>query len=203
MELMAAVQPLVLTLEGYSNLFGEDDPEELALMQLEDKQQAQTIADVLRELYFVDLDLTVPRDDEGLAEEFGTADDLWELRRIAAESKGHTTEEYQEGEVPPGFLFNHLINHADDSGYYLPVEFPQAFVLEETSLGSSVELLKELDELAPVLTARFPAEMAAARDAADDPDLDRPVLAGPVGVWLSLRRLCKSSIALNMPIHLG
>jgi hypothetical protein len=201
MELYAAVQPLVLTLEGYQMIYGEDDPEELALMQLEDKERAREIDEVLHDLYFLETSFAEPRDGEGLAEEIGTLEDLYELRHIAAESQGRTVDDYQEGRVPAGFLFNHLINHADADGFYLPVDFPQAFFMEELSLGSAVALLRELEALQPILAKRFPGEVALALATSDD-EVRAPI-AGPVGVWHALSRLCRSSIVLGMPIHLG
>ncbi|MFZ5823127.1 MAG: hypothetical protein ACOY94_02095 [Bacillota bacterium] len=201
MEIYAAVGPLVLTLEGYSLTYGEDDPEELALMQIEDKSLATEIDEVLHDLYFLETRLAEPGDVEGLAEEIGTLADLHALREIAAELQGHTVDDYQEGRVKAGLLFNHLINHAGNSGYYLPYDFPQAFVLGELSLGSAVALQNELDALQVALTERYPAEMAVALATADEEP--RADLAGPVGVWHSLSRLCRSATALNLPIHLS
>jgi len=201
MEIYAAVAPLVLTLDGYSLTTGEDDPEELALMQCEDRERAEEIDEVLQTLYFLETHLAEPRDEEGLAETIGTMADLTALRQLAAEPHGYTVSDYQEGRVRVGLQFNHLINHAGDSGYYLPYEFPQAFVLGDLSLGSAVGLLAELEALAPVLAERFPAEMAAARTVPDE--AERADLGGPVGVWHSLSRLCRSAIALNLPIQLG
>lgn len=197
----AAVAPLVLTLEDYQAIYGEDDPEELSLLQLEDRQAAEELDQVLSDLYFLETDLARPRSGEGLAEEIGSREDLEALREIAAGLQGRSVADYQEGRVEPGRLFNHLINHAGDSGYYLPYDFPQAFVLGETSFGSSVALLRELEALEPALEERFPDEMAEALAAPDDEE--RPDIQGPVGVWHALARLCRSSIDLSMPIQLG
>jgi len=200
-ELYAAVQPLVLTLEDYQSVYGEDDPEELALMQLQDREFAAQITSVLSDLYYLETDLDQPKEGEGLSEEVGTLDALKALREIAAASQEKSIDDYQEGRVPAGFLYNHLINHSDTSGYYVPVEFPQAFCLEETSIGSSVNLLQELDMLEPLLAIQFPSEYGVAITIADDQE--HGPLGGPVGVWLSLRRLCRSSIESGMPIQFG
>ncbi len=201
MEIYAAVVPLVLTLEGYQANYGEDDPEELRLMQLEDRELALELDQVLNDLYFLETNLAEPADGEGLAEELGTMEDLERLREIAAESQGQSVADYQEGRVKAGALYNHLINHAGDSGYYLPYDFPQAFVLGEVSLGSVPALARELDALEPLLLERYPAEMAIALATSDDEE--RAELAGPVGVWHSLSRLCRSALALGFPIHLS
>ncbi len=201
MELYAAVQPFVLTIDEYQATFGEDDPEELALLQLQDKELARQIAGVLADLYYLETDLAEPKEGEGLAEEVGTTEDLHELRVIAAALHGKTVDDYHEGRAPAGMQFNHLINHDDSSGYYVPYDFMQAFFVEEVSVGSSVALLAELDALEPVLAERFPEEMAQVAMVTDD-DL-RADVTGPVGVWHSLRRLCRSSVELGLPIHLG
>lgn len=192
MELYAIVQPMVFTTGVYQDTTGEDDPEELALLQLADKEQAERIAGVLRDLYGIETTLAAPREDEGLDEQIGTLEALHELRRIAAAVHGKTPDDYYEGRVPAGFQFNHLINHDDEDGYYVPVDFMQAFFVEEVSVGSAVALLRELDALEPVLAATFPEQMAG------DASLD-----GPVAVWRSLRRFCQSSIEMDLPFRFG
>lgn len=200
MEIYGSVQPLVLTRRAYAMLYGEDDPEELSLMQLHDRAVAQAIDDVMRLLYYTETDLAAPKEGEGLSEEIGTEEELEELRRIAAGLHNKTPEEYQEGGVPVGFQFNHLINHASDSGYYLPVEFPQAFVMQDISIGSAVVLLQELEALEPVLTTLYPDQISQARSRSDE---EEPIaLEGPVKVWDALIRLCRSAIELGMPIVL-
>ena len=51
--------------------------------------------------------------------------------------------------------FQHLIEHSDSDGYYLPIEFSEPFPLEveETlnSCGSSLRLLNELNSIGPIL----------------------------------------------------
>jgi hypothetical protein len=201
MEIYGAVQPLVLTHEGYSLVYGEDDPEELAILQLQDKELAERVAGVLRDLYFMETNLAEPREGEGLSEEIGDALDLQALRQLAAALHDKTPDDYQSGGVPVGFPFNHLINHAEADGYYLPVDFPQAFFLEELSIGSAVALLRELDSLEPALASQFTGEVAAALSNPDEEE--RAPIAGPVGVWHSLRRLCRSAIEMGLPLQLG
>lgn len=201
MELFAAVQPLVFGRETYAGMYGEDDPEELSLMQLQDQERARQLEEVLRDLYFVEITLSAPGGDEGEQIELGDSDDLDDLRAIAAAVHGKTPDDYWDGNVPPGFQFNHLINHSATDGYYVPAEFPQAFFVDDVSVGSSVALLAELDALEPVLAERFPPEMTAALTAPEDetPDL----VTGPVRVWLELSRLCRKSIELAQPICFG
>lgn len=201
MELYASVQPMVLTTEGYQMIYGEDDPEELSLLLLQDKELATRIDEVLHDLYFLQTSLAEPSEGEGLSEEVGTTEDLHQLRVIAAALKDKTPDDYQEGRVPAGLQFNHLINHSDESGYYVPVDFPQAFAIEDVSIGSTAALLQELDALEVPLAIRFPDLVARALAASDEDD--QAEIPGPVGVWHSLRRLCRSSLDLNLPIHFG
>lgn len=201
MELLGSVQPMVLTLDQYQQVYGEDDPEELNLLQLEDKELARRIASGLNDLYFMETAFDQPSEEEGLSEEIGTAEDFRLLRALAAESMGKNVDDYQEGRVPPGFLYNHLINHEEDSGYYLPVDFMQAFVLEDISLGSSIVLLKELEALEPLLAGLHGDLVAQALQTPDDQP--SPPIPGPVGVWHALCRLCRSSVETGLPIHLG
>jgi hypothetical protein len=198
MELYGIVQPMVFTKEFYQDTYGEDDPEELDLLQLEDKRTAERIAGVLQDLYGLETSLTTPRDEEGLDEQVGTEEDLAELRRIAAAVHGKTPDDYLEGRVPAGFQFNHLINHDDQNGFYVPADFMQSFVIEETSIGSAVALLAELEALEPVLEGRFPDQLAASRSAGAG---EAPELTGPVAVWHALRRFCHSAIELDLPFH--
>lgn len=200
MTLFAAVQPLVMTRDGYQATFGEDDPEEIALMQVNDRHVAESIAEVLQELFDVTYDPGQPRDDEGPSDELGELDDLLELRRIAAAVHGKTTDDYQEGRVALGMQFNHLINHAEDAGYYLPVPFEQTFFVDEISVGSAANLLAELEALEPTLSSLFPTEVAQALATPLDELIQ---VAGPAGVWARLRRLCSASLELDLPLHLG
>lgn len=205
MEIFGSVQPLVLTHEGYQLVSGEDDPEELAIMQVQARELALALDSVLQDLYYLETSFAAPAEGEGLSEEVGTVEELAELREIAAALHGKTVEEYQTGQVTAGFQFNHLINHAETDGYYVPVDFMQAFAFEfqdqDVSVGSAVALLAELDALEPVLAERYPEQVALAVATPDDEE--RAPLSGPVGVWHSLRRLCRSAIELNLPLHFG
>ncbi|HWH70915.1 MAG TPA: hypothetical protein VNT26_16115, partial [Candidatus Sulfotelmatobacter sp.] len=157
-------------------------------------------AGVLQDLYGIETDLAEPRTEEGLDEQVGTLEGLHELRQIAAAVHGKTPDDYYEGRVPPGFQFNHLINHDDEDGYYVPVDFMQAFFVEEISVGSAVALLRELNALEPALAEAFPATVSAARAAGDE---ESPGLDGPVAVWHNLRRFCRSAIELGLPLRFG
>jgi len=199
MELYAIVQPMVFTTEVYQDTTGEDDPEELALLQLADKEAAARIAGVLQDLYGIETSLAEPRGEEGLDEQVGTLEGLHELRQIAAAVHGKTPDDYYEGRVPAGFQFNHLINHDDEAGYYVPADFMQSFFVEEVSVGSAVALLRELEALQPVLTEMFPDQMSAGLDDDAEPE----DWEGPVVVWRSLRRFCQSAVELNLPFHFG
>lgn len=201
MEVFGNVEPLVRTAEVYAMISGEDDPETLAHLELQDRQVAEQIAGVMWDLYGLETTLAVPRDEEGLDAFIGTVDDLLLLKQIAASVHGKAVADYQEGRVPVGFEFNHLINHAETDGYYLPVDFLQSFVIEETSIGSAVALLRELDALEPVLAGQFPEAVTATLAASDDEE--PPHAEGPVGAWSALRRLCQSAVAVDMPIRLG
>ncbi|MGE5673251.1 MAG: hypothetical protein ACM3XM_05140 [Mycobacterium leprae] len=201
MELSAAVQPLVYTPEMYAATSGEEDPEELDLMQLVDRVKAQKIADVLRDLYGLEVDLAEPREEDGEYAEVGDTDELELLRQIAAAVQGHTVDDYYEGRVAPGFVYNHLINHANTDGYYLPVDFPQAFFIDEVSVGSAVRLQAELAALEPALASRYPNQVALVAATPEDEEPDLP--GGPVRVWAALSRLTRSALQLNLPIHFG
>jgi hypothetical protein len=84
-------------------------------------------------------------------------------------------------------LSSHLLCHADDAGYYVPVDFADPLYLPEEQgiagagmVGSSQRLLAELDGLADVLGAI-------------DPDDER--FAAELWAWRELRAACRASIA--------
>lgn len=197
MSLFAVVHPLVLTLEGYQNSFGEDDPEELTLMQLADKELAQVFSEVLDEVFAVKADLTVPREEEGSSFDLGEEEHLQTLKDLAAEASGVPIEDYLEGRMPVGSRFMHLINHAG-SGYYLPVDFLQPFFLEEQnrSVGSTQALLADLEALRAAVEVRYPEALQASVD-----DLDL-LDDSPGRVWRVLHLLCQESLDLDLPIEL-
>jgi len=72
---------------------------------------------------------------------------------------------YEQVAQGPASRFQHLINHSDCDGYYVPYSIPGPLLLNYTppeddedsdgpqqlSVGSSLGLLRELDELAPLL----------------------------------------------------
>jgi hypothetical protein len=197
----AAVAPLVLTLDGYTDRYGEDDPEELNLMQMHDRERAQAIAEVLEDLFFCRWeDATTPRDEEGLVVELPLAA-LRELQELAAASEGYTVDDYQVGKVALGARYTQLINHNPEYGVYLPVTFEQSFFLEDYAVGSAPLLLQDLEALAPHLTTRWPDLMAAA-DTWDVEALAAEAM-GPVHVWATLRALCRSAAQMQLPIQLG
>jgi hypothetical protein len=55
------------------------------------------------------------------------------------------------GRGEPPRAFAHLIDHADDGGYYVPVDFPDPLVAGGEVVGSSQQLLAECDALAAAL----------------------------------------------------
>ncbi|MFF0227865.1 hypothetical protein [Streptomyces sp. NPDC004629] len=103
-------------------------------------------------------------------------------------------------------LASHLLCHADNAGYYIPVDFadplflpPESGVAGAGMVGSSHRLLAELDSLAPTLGIRLteahashpgPAAQAASIGLSDDDPF------GPEK-WArdQLRQACRSSIA--------
>lgn len=206
MSLFAAVQPMVRTLEGYRAAFGEDDPEELRLMQIKDRAQADTIGEVLRDLFEVEYDLSEPAEGEGQQCDLGPVEWLHELRQIAAATQDRSVEEYHDGRAGVGAVMNHLINH-DEGGYYLPVKFYQAFFVDQAAVGSAPVLLDELAALTDALAERWPQAMARAQKlaagGADLPEEPPRGLRGPVWTWLALTVLCRGAVARRQAIHLG
>lgn len=206
MNLLAVVQPMVRTLEGYRVAYGEDDPEELRLMQIKDRAVADTIGEVLRDLFDVEYELSEPAEGEGLQFDLGPTNWLHKLREIAAATQNRTVDEYQDGRAGVGAPMNHLINH-DEGGFYLPVKFPQAFFVDTTAVGSAPLLLEELDALQSALAERWPEAMARAQKllshGVDLPEESPGSLRGPVWTWLTLTVLCRAAVARRQPIHLG
>ncbi|MER6531670.1 hypothetical protein [Streptomyces sp. NPDC001508] len=103
-------------------------------------------------------------------------------------------------------LASHLLCHADNAGYYLPVDFADPLFLAQESgvagaqtVGSSHRLLAELDGLAPTLGIRLteahashpgPAAPAVSVDLSDDDPFGPEKWA-----WDQLRQACRASIA--------
>lgn len=205
MEIFASVAPLVTDPAERAFLLGEDDPELLAELTSQETALATSIDTILHDLYFLETDFATFKTGEGASELLGTIDEVLELKRFAAAQEGFTPDDYLEGRVKAGHRYNHLINHDESSGYYVPVEFMQAFAFEseegDVSVGSSVALLAELEALEGPLKETFPAEMALAL--ATDDEGERAPLTGPVGVWHALIRLCRSSVETGLPIQIG
>lgn len=118
------------------------------------------------------LDFKEPLPELAEGHRIGTYSDLHFLRGLAVlleedpSSVSTKTQEdleaaaeayYERDDQSTGF--EHLLQHADDSGYYVPMEFAHGTWLEGTiegeevqiSIGSSQALLRELDALSPVI----------------------------------------------------
>lgn len=87
-------------------------------------------------------------------------------------------------------LASHLLCHADDAGYYIPVDFPDPLFLPPEAevagagmVGSSQRLLAELSSMAPWL-----GTPASAESPGDDP------VAPERSAWHQLRQACRASI---------
>lgn len=205
MEIFASVAPLVTDPAERAFLLGDDDPEFLAELNRQETALASSIDTILHDLYFLETEFATFKTGEGASELLGTIDEVLELKRFAAALEGFTPDDYLEGRVKAGHRYNHLINHDEASGYYVPVDFMQAFAFEseegDVSVGSSVALLAEMEALEGPLKEAFPAEMALAL--ATDDEGERAPLTGPVGVWHALIRLCRSSVETGLPIQIG
>lgn len=205
MEIFASVAPLVTDPAERAFLLGDDDPELLGELTTQEIALATSIDTILHDLYFLETDFATFKTGEGASELLGTVDEVLALKRFAAAQEGFTPEDYLEGRVKAGHRYNHLINHDESSGYYVPVDYMQAFAFEgedgDISVGSSVALLAELEALEAPLKEAHPAEMALAL--ATDDEGERAPLTGPVGVWHALIRLCRSSIETGLPIQIG
>jgi len=207
MTLYAVVQPMVRTLDGYKAAYGEDDPEELRLMQIKDRALADTIIEVLRDLFDLEYDeLSEPSEGEGIQFDLGPVHWIHQLRELAAAVEGKTVDEFHDGRAGVGVRMNHLINH-DEGGLYVPAKFPQAFFVDTVAVGSAPMLLTELEALTAALAERWPPAMARARtlaeNGADLPEEPPRGLRGPVWTWLTLTVLCRAAVARRQAVHLG
>lgn len=154
-------------------------PDDDRAMYEEEKSWIEDVQDVLRE-DGIDIDLTVAPGTEPWTGGIDRFVDLDNLRRFAVhlergEALSGLNLDEDEEEVDPLLAdiwegvtqtrFTHLINHQLEGGYYLPVDFPEVIWLtyedeeaesdwdqeEVVSFGSSVALLRELNELEPLL----------------------------------------------------
>ncbi|MFD7907299.1 hypothetical protein ACFV4G_34315 [Kitasatospora sp. NPDC059747] len=99
---------------------------------------------------------------------------------------------------------SHLLCHADNSGYYIPVDFDDPLFLPEESdvagygmVGSSQRLLAELASLAPSLGIHLDADgtLPAAEDSTlADLEPGSPFETEKIA-WHQLYRACRASIA--------
>jgi hypothetical protein len=106
-------------------------------------------------------------------------------------------------------LDSHLLCHADNSGYYIPVDFddplflpPEADVDGGGIVGSSQRLLAELIGLAPRLGIDLDDEgtlSAAGESELAGLELDAP-FGAEVFVWLQLYRACRASVGTGQAI---
>jgi hypothetical protein len=103
---------------------------------------------------------------------------------------------------------SHLINHADNEGFYVPQDFPVPLVAEEGQvrgdiIGSSYALLRELQEVAPVIgiildggeLADETADLLAA-------EAEHPFATERM-VWFTLFEAARQSIAQQSAITFG
>ncbi|MGX2995704.1 hypothetical protein JNUCC64_15690 [Streptomyces sp. JNUCC 64] len=91
---------------------------------------------------------------------------------------------------------SHLLCHADNAGYYVPVDFPDPLFLPREAgvagggmVGSTHRLLAELTTLAPALAIdpTIPTPPA--------PPTDEDPLSPERGAWHQLHRACRESLA--------
>lgn len=100
--------------------------------------------------------------------------------------------------------FPHFINHADNSGYYFPIDFPKPITIKdvphfESSVGSSQQLLTELEKIN--LHLKMPTDFKINSDFYDlignDPwELEKEV-------WGILYYFTKKSVSHNLLLCFG
>ncbi|MFJ9843714.1 hypothetical protein ACIRYZ_25310 [Kitasatospora sp. NPDC101155] len=101
-------------------------------------------------------------------------------------------------------LASHLLCHADDSGYYIPVDFSEPLFLDPEAgvdgggiVGSSQRLMAELAGLAPSLGIHLDTDgtlSAAEESALADMEPDTPFETEKF-TWHQLYRACRASMA--------
>lgn len=101
--------------------------------------------------------------------------------------------------------FSHLINHSDAEGYYLPIDFaePVELMVEETqySCGSCQQLLKELNEIGPVLFGEEYEQLKGPEVLWEIDDFD-PFNTEKF-VWTRLRWLLRNALKQNLALAFG
>jgi hypothetical protein len=104
-------------------------------------------------------------------------------------------------------LASHLLNHADDSGYYVPVPMPTPLVIADAGsagsgmVGSSQGLLAELVAVAPAIGIELERDGALSdAEASRVFDHDGAVYGTERMVWLTLHEACLESIRTGQPI---
>jgi hypothetical protein len=97
-------------------------------------------------------------------------------------------------------LSSHLLCHADNAGYYVPVDFGDPLFLPEEAgvdgygmVGSSQRLLAELADVAPALGIELDADGALTPAAEAGLDHDGPFEAETF-TWHQLYRACRASV---------
>ncbi|MDZ4834899.1 MAG: hypothetical protein SGJ27_14065 [Candidatus Melainabacteria bacterium] len=151
-------------------------------------------------------------------ESIGSYGNLHKLRGFAAHIEfngGTPTVEDQAANYPllrniyEGELitkqFQHLIEHSDSDGFYLPIDFAEPFplVIDETlnSCGSSFQLLNELNQIGPVLFGDSLAELKGPEIFWTLDDFDPWVVEKLV--WTRLRWLVRNANKQNLVMTFG
>jgi hypothetical protein len=105
-------------------------------------------------------------------------------------------------------LDSHLLCHADDQGYYVPVTLPDPLFLAADSgvggagmVGSCQGLLDELRWIAPDIGVRLEDDGTLSDAEADrvNGEDDHPFATERM-VWLTLHEACRVSIATGHPV---
>lgn len=145
----------------------------------------------------------------------GTAQDLHSLRAFALywEKRGRAPTEEERAQQYPLLQdlydakerterFQHLIDHSDSDGYYLPLDFANPVtILTDVegflSIGSSLRLLGELEELIQPLWRGAKQAAPEIEWAVDEKD---PWMQEKL-VWRNLTWLCRNSKDYNLVVR--
>lgn len=168
----------------------------------------------------VALALGTTKDDEDFVERIGHYSGVQLLRSYAAHIAVHGKPPEEEGRESinteldemyegkrPFAPFDHLINHSDAEGFYVPVDFKEPFVFQARTydgegtwdcyVGSSQRLLHELDELNKHL--KMPGDYG---DLGGFEPLSKVVDERPYGaecwVWAVLHWFARASVERNL-----